>query len=65
MVEAAKILRKYINPLVQYAKLGEDTVEEEVQTEEAEVAGVDEELAAKLAMPIESLELTVRSDNCL
>ena len=26
---------------------------------------VDEELAAKLAMPIESLELTVRSSNCL
>jgi DNA-directed RNA polymerase subunit alpha len=66
MVEAAKILRKYINPLVQYAQLGEETVEEEVQTEEAEeAAGVDEELAAKLAMPTESLELTVRSDNCL
>ena len=36
MVEAAKILRKYINPFVQYAQLGEETVEEEVQSEEAE-----------------------------
>ena len=65
MVEAAKILRKYINPFVQYAQLGEETVEEEVQSEETEAPGIDEELVAKLAMPIESLELTVRSDNCL
>jgi len=65
MVEAAKILRKYINPFVQYAELGEETVEEEVQSEETESAGIDEELAAKLEMSIESLELTVRSDNCL
>ena len=65
LVEAGKILRKYINPFVQYAQLGEETVEEEVQTEEAENEGVDEELAAKLAMPIESLDLTVRSSNCL
>ena len=65
LVEAAKILRKYINPFVQYAHLGEETVEEEVQAEETAQEGVDEELAAKLAMPIESLELTVRSGNCL
>lgn len=65
LVEAGKILRKYINPIVQYDQLGKETVEEEVQAEEAEVQPVDEELAAKLAMPIESLELTVRSSNCL
>ena len=65
LVEAAKILRKYINPFVQYAQLGEETVEEEVQADEVVQEGVDEELAAKLAMPIESLELTVRSGNCL
>jgi DNA-directed RNA polymerase subunit alpha len=65
MVEAAKILRKYINPFVQYAQIGEETVEEEVHTEEAETGGVDEALADKLAMSIESLELTVRSSNCL
>jgi len=65
MVEAGKILRKYINPFVQYAELGEETVEEEVQSEEVETSGIDEELAAKLAMSVESLELTVRSNNCL
>ena len=65
LVEAGKILRKYVNPFVQYAQLGEETVEEEVQTVEAAEETVNEELAAKLAMPIESLELTVRSSNCL
>jgi DNA-directed RNA polymerase subunit alpha len=65
MVEAAKILRKYINPFVQYSELGDETAEESVQTQEIEVAGVDEELASKLTMPIESLDLTVRSGNCL
>lgn len=66
LVEAGKILRKYINPFVQYSQLGEETVEEEIKSEEAETAtGVDEELTAKLEMPIESLDLTVRSNNCL
>lgn len=65
LVEAGKILRKYINPFVQYSQLGEDTVEEEVWTEKAEDEGVDEELASKLEMSVESLDLTVRSYNCL
>ncbi len=65
LVEAGKILRKYVNPFVQYAQLGKDTVEEEVQAEETAEESVNEELAAKLVMPIESLELTVRSSNCL
>ncbi len=65
LVEAGKILRKYINPIVQYDQLGQETVQEETPEEETEVKPIDEELAAKLAMPIESLELTVRSSNCL
>ncbi len=65
LVEAAKILRKYINSFVQYSEIGEDTVAEVMISEEAEGVGVDEELSAKLAMPIEALELTVRSNNCL
>lgn len=65
LVEAGKILRKYINPIVQYDQLGKETVQEEVPAEETEAKPVDEELAAKMAMPIESLELTVRSSNCL
>ncbi len=65
LVEAGKILRKYINPFVHYAELGEETVGEEVVVEQTEEADMDEELAAKLAMPMEALELTVRSSNCL
>jgi DNA-directed RNA polymerase subunit alpha len=65
LVEAGKILRKYINPFVQYSEIGEDTVAEEMVSEDTEGTGVDEELVAKLAMPIDSLELTVRSNNCL
>jgi len=65
MVEASKILRKYINPFVQYSEIGEGTVDEQVVSEEAEEAGVDEELIEKLETPIEALELTVRSSNCL
>lgn len=65
LVEAGKILRKYINPIVQYHELGEETVEEVIIEEEKPEEKIDEELAAKLNMPIESLDLTVRSSNCL
>lgn len=65
LVEASKILRKYINPFVQYSELEEETVEQEAAATETGKAAVDEELAAKLAMPIEQLNLTVRSSNCL
>ncbi len=65
LVEAAKILRKCINPFVQYSETGKDTIESEMVMDEAEDAGVNEELAAKLALPIENLDLTVRSGNCL
>jgi DNA-directed RNA polymerase subunit alpha len=65
LVEAAKILRKYINPFVQYSELGEDTVDDELISEEVEDTAAEEELAAKIEMPIEALELTVRSANCL
>jgi len=66
MIEAAKILRKYVTPFIQYDQVGEDTVEEEApESQDEEQGGVDEELAAKLAMSIEALDLTVRSSNCL
>ena len=65
LVEAAKILRKCINPFVQYSDIGADTVDEDIVAAEAEESAVDEELEAKLATPIEALELTVRSSNCL
>lgn len=65
LVEAGKILRKHVNPFVEYFELGEDTV---AQTESApieEPSGIDEELAGKLNTPIQELELSVRANNCL
>jgi DNA-directed RNA polymerase subunit alpha len=64
LVEAAKILRKHINPFVQYFELGEQTVSEQI-TEEVVKEEVDKELEQKLAMPIQELELSVRASNCL
>jgi DNA-directed RNA polymerase subunit alpha len=64
LVEAAKILRKHINPFVQYFELGEETVAGEIPMEEPEKK-VDEELEAKLNTPIQELELSVRASNCL
>jgi DNA-directed RNA polymerase subunit alpha len=61
LVEAAKILRKHLNPFVQYFEVGPDRVTEEA----AAAAGVDEELIRKLNMPISELELSVRASNCL
>jgi DNA-directed RNA polymerase subunit alpha len=66
LVEAAKILRKHVNPFVQYFELGEETVAaSEITEEETEEQAVDEELAQKLSMPMQELELSVRANNCL
>ena len=66
LVEAAKILRKHINPFIQYFELGQQTVAEQVVAEEEPVEEqVDEELAEKLSTPIQELELSVRASNCL
>ena len=65
LVEAAKILRKHINPFVQYFELGEETVESKPAIEETAKPKIDEELAAKLSKPIQDLELSVRASNCL
>jgi DNA-directed RNA polymerase subunit alpha len=66
LVEAAKILRKHVNPFVQYFELGQDTVAaSQLTAEETEEPAVNEELAQKLSMPIQELELSVRASNCL
>jgi DNA-directed RNA polymerase subunit alpha len=61
IVEAGKILRKHLNPFVQYFDLGEDRISEEA----AAAASVDEDLIRKLNMPIADLDLSVRASNCL
>jgi DNA-directed RNA polymerase subunit alpha len=65
VVEAGKILRKYVNPFVQYSEIGDETVADEIIEEAAEREEVDEELVAKLSTPISELELSVRASNCL
>jgi len=65
LVEAAKILRKHINPFVQYFEVGEETVTVEIAEQELEEEKIDEELAEKLKIPIQELELSVRASNCL
>ena len=62
MVEAAKILRKHLNPFVQYFELGEQLVESSTAELQQDV---DTELQKKLSMSIHELELSVRANNCL
>ncbi len=64
LVEAAKILRKHVNPFTQYSELGEETISEEIK-EEAEEEAFDEQLAQKLDSPVQEMELSVRAANCL
>jgi len=64
LVEAAKILRKHVNPFTQYSELGEETIAEEIK-EEAEEEAFDEQLAQKLDFPVQEMELSVRAANCL
>lgn len=61
LVEAAKILRKHLNPFVQYFELGQSTASEAATA----AARVDEDLIRKLQMPISDLDLSVRASNCL
>lgn len=61
LVEAGKILRKHLNPFVQYFEVGTETVTEAASA----AAGVDEELIRKLNRPIGDLDLSVRASNCL
>jgi len=61
LVEAAKILRKHLNPFVQYFDLGSEVASEAATA----AARVDEELIRKLNMTVAELDLSVRANNCL
>ena len=61
MVESAKILRKHLNPFVQYAELGR-------QVHAASRGGpgsAEAQLENKLNMVVNELKLSVRASNCL
>jgi len=59
LVEAAKILRKHLNPFVQYQNLGEHV------HSPSKGSGVDAVLEAKLNMSLAEMRLSVRASNCL
>ena len=62
LVEAAKILRKHLNPFVQYSELGVKVFSE---ARSARMGGIDPSTEAKLAMSLAELNLSVRASNCL
>ena len=64
LVEAAKILRKHLNPFIQYSEPGPEVGLEHIQ-EPATSSTVDLELERKLNMSLAELELSVRATNCL
>lgn len=61
MVEAAKILRKHLNPFVQYSDLGR-LVHAQARTF---IGGGDSDIERRLNLPIAELHLSVRAMNCL
>jgi len=61
LVEAAKILRKHLNPFVQFDEAGGEVVSSEVSSQ----TEADMEMMRKLQMPVADLDLSVRAGNCL
>ncbi len=64
LVEAGKILRKHLTPVVKYFELGSEVLQPRIP-EIALPDDEDEELRLILDMPISQLELSVRASNCL
>src|SRR5213595_2000362 len=66
LVEGAKILRKHLNPFVQFAEPGPELPwGGETEVVQQDSAGTDHELERKLNMSLAELELSVRATNCL
>lgn len=60
LVESAKILRKHLNPFVQYSSMGS-----QVHSPTSGGSGTDAVLESKLNMSLAELRLSVRASNCL
>ena len=65
LVEGAKIMRKHLNPFIQYAEPGPEIAIDERQDSTLAGETVDHELERKLNMSLAELELSVRATNCL
>jgi len=65
LVEGAKILRKHLNPFIQYAEPGPEMALDDKADTPMISEAVDHELERKLNMSLAELELSVRATNCL
>jgi DNA-directed RNA polymerase subunit alpha len=65
LVEGAKIMRKHLNPFIQYAEPGPELALDDRMDTAAVGDQVDQELERKLGMSLAELELSVRATNCL
>ena len=66
LVEASKILRKHLNPFVEYFELGRQLPQEEPEPiREIKHLVTPEVPESKLSMPITALELSARASHCL
>jgi DNA-directed RNA polymerase subunit alpha len=65
LVEAAKILRKHLNPFVQYHEPGPGLPADGAAADRFGEMPLDAELERKLTMSLAELELSVRATNCL
>jgi DNA-directed RNA polymerase subunit alpha len=66
LVEASKILRKHLNPFIQYTEIGHSLQSDSgLSVEEGLLTTDIEEKRRKLEMPVSSLDLSARAQNCL
>jgi DNA-directed RNA polymerase subunit alpha len=65
LVEGAKILRKHLNPFIQYSEPGPEIGIQDQEGGVSDSTQVDMELERKLNMSLAELELSVRATNCL
>lgn len=65
LVEAAKIMRKHLNPFVQYYEPGPGLPADGSAGDGYRESPLDAELERKLGMSLAELELSVRATNCL
>jgi DNA-directed RNA polymerase subunit alpha len=66
LVEAAKILRKHLNPFVEYSEQGSELpLDEKLDITSGPAPQGDPELDRKLNMSLAELDLSVRATNCL
>jgi DNA-directed RNA polymerase subunit alpha len=66
LVEASKILRRHLNPFLQYSEMGYSVQHENgLGGDEALAAPDGEDVQRKLGLPVNTLDLSVRALNCL